>query len=235
MADRNAVVLLSGGLDSAVALGICQADGFSAHALTLDYGQRNRHELEAARLICQSMKVQEHLVLNCDLTQWGGSALTNDEEVPIGRNVKEMGRDIPRTYVPARNTIMLSLAMAWAETLDTGHVFLGAHTLDYSGYPDCRPEYFRAFEDMANLATRAGVEKATRFRIHAPLVEMSKTEIIRQGADLKVPMALTSSCYQPVHDSFACGMCDACILRRNAFAETGIDDPTRYASERSAS
>lgn len=231
MADRNAIVLLSGGLDSAVALAICRADGFTPYALTVDYGQRNRHEIEAARLVAQTMQVARHIVLPVDLTLWGGSALTADGDVPTGRSTDEMGSDIPVTYVPARNTIMLSVAMAWAEVLNTGDVFIGAHTLDYSGYPDCRPEYFRAFEKMANLATRIGTEDSIRFRIRAPLLDMSKTEIVRQGADLDVPMALTSSCYQPVEGLVACGDCDACILRKRAFDEAGIADPTEYAEQ----
>ncbi|GAB4327080.1 MAG: 7-cyano-7-deazaguanine synthase QueC [Candidatus Zixiibacteriota bacterium] len=232
MAERKAVVLLSGGLDSAVALGICRADGFIPYALTIDYGQRNRHEIEAARSIAQTMQVAEHIVLSVDLTQWGGSALTSDAPVPTGRSTDAMGADIPITYVPARNTIMLSLAMAWAEVLGTGSVFIGAHTLDYSGYPDCRPEFFRAFETMANLATRTGVEESTRFRVHTPLLDMTKTEIVRQGTDLEVPLALTISCYQPIQGMVACGRCDACLIRRRAFAEAGIADPTEYAEAR---
>jgi len=234
MAEHDAVVLLSGGMDSAVALAICQADGFRAHALTVDYGQKNRFEIEAARLIAAAAKVERHIVLCVDLSSWGGSALTNGESVPTGRRVEDMGKDIPITYVPARNTIFLSLAMAWAEVLQTAHVFIGAHTLDYSGYPDCRAEYFRAFETMANLATRSGVEGQTAFRIHTPLVEMTKTEIVRQGTELSVPFALTSSCYQPVGEGYACGECDACILRRRAFAEAGSPDPTQYAPQKSA-
>lgn len=232
MAEHDAVVLLSGGMDSAVALAICQADGFKAYALTVDYGQRNRYEIDAARLLADAAKVERHIVLNVDLTGWGGSALTNGIDVPTGRRVEDMGHSIPSTYVPARNTIFLSLAMAWAEVLGTSHVFLGAHTLDYSGYPDCRPDYFRAFEGMANLATRAGVEGHAAFRIHTPLVDMTKTEIVRQGAELNVPFAFTSSCYQPVQDGFACGVCDACILRRRAFEEAGVDDPTQYAPKK---
>ncbi len=227
--NEAAVVLLSGGLDSAVALAIGKTEGYRLCALTIDYGQRHRAELEAARRVAQTVGVQRHVVSTLDLTQWGGSALTSHHEVPTGRDPAQMGSDIPITYVPGRNTIFLSLAMAWAETLGSGHVFIGAHSLDYSGYPDCRGEYFEAFERMANIATRAGVEGHTRFSIHAPLINMTKAAIVRRGLDLGVPFALTVSCYQPSANGVACGVCDACILRRRAFDEVGMADPIRYA------
>jgi len=223
-----AVVLLSGGLDSAVVLTLCRSEGFVAYALTIDYGQRHRQELDAARRVAQVLHAKKHIVLSLDLTQWGGSALTDTHQIPTGRDPSVMGADIPITYVPGRNTVFLSLAMAWAETLGTGDVFIGAHTLDYSGYPDCQPEYFRAFERMADLATKAGVERISRFSIHTPLIGMAKTEIVRTGARLKVPFELTTSCYQPSDDMAACGRCDSCILRQRAFKEAGIDDPVRY-------
>ena len=231
MAQGNAVILLSGGLDSAVALAISKADGFAPFALTVDYGQRHHAELDAARRVAEALGVKRHIVLNVDLTQWGGSALTGDGPVPEGRDMATMGQDIPVTYVPARNTILLSLATAWAETLETGDIFIGAHTLDYSGYPDCRPEYFDAFAHMANLATKAGVEGTTKWRIHAPLLDLNKTQIIRRGSELIVPFELTVSCYQAGQGGRACGVCDSCILRHRAFVEAGVSDPTPYAVE----
>lgn len=232
---RNAVVLLSGGMDSAITLALCQAEGFTAHALTVDYGQRHRVELDAARNVARALGVAHHNVLSVDLTRWGGSALTGDARVPVGRDPQEMAQGIPVTYVPARNTIFLSLAMSWAEVLGTGDVFVGAHTLDYSGYPDCRPEYFRAFETMANLGTKAGVEGAIQFRIHTPLLLLTKTEIVRRGTEHRVPLELTISCYQPDERGHACGGCDSCILRRRAFAEAEVPDPTRYVEGPGAS
>jgi len=230
MTAHRAVVLLSGGLDSAVILRLCRSEGFTAHALTIDYGQRHRQELDAARRLAKAMQIEQHIVLGVDLTQWGGSALTGNQAVPTGRDPSDMGEDIPVTYVPGRNTIFLSLAMAWAETLGSGDVFIGAHVLDYSGYPDCRPEYFGAFEQMANLATKAGVERVSRFSIHTPLIGMTKAQIVRTGVRLHVPFELTSSCYQPAPDMAACGVCDSCILRQRAFREAGVEDPIRYLS-----
>jgi 7-cyano-7-deazaguanine synthase len=230
MTSRTAVVLLSGGLDSAVVLALCGSEGIAACALTIDYGQRHHQEVEAARRVAVALHAAKHIVLKVDLTQWGGSALTDTHPVPTNREPSSMGRDIPITYVPGRNTIFLSLAMAWAETLGTGDVFIGAHTLDYSGYPDCRPEYFQAFEQMANLATRTGVERSSRFSIHTPLIGMTKAGIVRTGTKLGVPFELTSSCYQPAVDLTACGVCDSCILRQRAFKEAGIKDPIRYAA-----
>lgn len=228
-----AVVLLSGGLDSAVALALCRKDGFEPNALTIDYGQRHRIELESARAIASALPVKRHIVLSVDLTQWGGSALTDDQTpVPTGRNKAEMGDDIPATYVPARNTIFLSLALGWAETLNSADIYLGAHSLDYSGYPDCRPEYFDAFAQMANLATRTGVE-GSRWTIHTPLLRLTKTEIVKLGISLQVPFKHTVSCYQPQSESggiVVCGLCDACIIRRNAFDSAGAVDPIPYAA-----
>ncbi len=225
---RRGVVLLSGGLDSAVVLALARSEGYAMYALTIDYGQRHRQELTAARRIADTLHAAKHIVVSLDLRQWGGSALTGADTIPINRDPAEMGADIPITYVPGRNTIFLSTAMAWAETLGTGDVFIGAHVLDYSGYPDCRPDYFQAFERMADLATRTGVEGQTRFSIHAPLLKMNKTEIVRTGARLHVPFELTSSCYQPTEDLQACGVCDSCILRLRAFAEVGVHDPISY-------
>jgi 7-cyano-7-deazaguanine synthase len=228
--SRNAVVLLSGGMDSAVTLAMCRAEGFAAHALTVDYGQRHRHELDAARGVADALGVKKHITLAVDLTRWGGSALTGPEAVPTHRDPNEMGREIPVTYVPARNTIFLSLAMGWAETLRSGDIFIGAHTLDYSGYPDCRPEYFRAFELMANLATRLGVTGNAQFKIHTPLLLSTKADIVRHGTELRVPFELTISCYSPDTRGMACGICDSCILRKRAFEEAGMADPTRYTA-----
>ena len=229
---RAAVVLLSGGLDSAVALALCRQQGFTPYALTFDYGQRHRLELEAAHQIASSLQVARHLVIKVDLTQWGGSSLTSDIPVPQNRPLSGMGDDIPPTYVPARNTIFLSLAMGWAETLGTGDIFIGAHALDYSGYPDCRPEYFDAFTKMAALATKSGVEGQSPWTIHTPLLHLSKTEIVRTGNQLHVPFEFTLSCYQPrgstLADWAACGVCDSCLLRRRAFTDLGLTDPIRY-------
>lgn len=228
--NRPAVVLLSGGLDSAVALAVCRRDGFSPHALTVDYNQRHRVELECAKKIAKAMDVARHIVLNVDLTHWGGSALTSSMAVPENRDSKTLGSDIPSTYVPARNTIFLSLAMGWAETLSTGDIFIGAHSLDYSGYPDCRPEYFDAFARTADLATKTGVEGA-HWQIRTPLLRMTKSDIVKLGMSLNVPFGQTVSCYQPITrgDSIiACGVCDACIIRRQAFQTAGAADPLEY-------
>jgi len=233
-ASRPAVVLLSGGLDSAVVLAICRSEGYTPFALTVDYGQRHHGEIAAARRVAAAVGVERHIVLSVDLTQWGGSALTADIAVPTGRRLADMGQGIPITYVPARNTILLALAMGWAETLGGGDLFIGAHALDYSGYPDCRPEYFAAFEQMARHATKSGVEQTVAWRVHAPLLNLTKTQIVQRGFALGVPFALTSSCYQPLDTGegqapLACGICDACILRRAAFTAAGRDDPVVYA------
>jgi 7-cyano-7-deazaguanine synthase len=217
-------VLLSGGLDSATALATARAEGFACHALTVDYGQRHHLELEAARRVAASLDACQHLMLQVDLRRIGGSALTADIAVPTGRDPGEM-MDIPLTYVPARNTVFLALALAWAEALGSEDIFIGVNALDYSGYPDCRPEYIEAFTRMANLATRAGVEGKSRFQIHTPLIRLSKAAIVRRAVALGVDLGLTWSCYDPHPEARPCGACDACILRRKGFDEAGMRDP----------
>ncbi len=227
--NKPAVVLLSGGLDSATVLAIAQEQGFHVHALSFRYGQRHVHELECARKIAWHAAVAQHVIAEFDLRLFGGSALTNaDIAVPKGRPVEAMSHAIPLTYVPARNTIFLSFALAWAEVLNCGDIFIGVNALDYSGYPDCRPEYIAAYQKMANLATRAGVEGRQTLTIHTPLIAMTKGQIIRKGLDLGVDYAITSTCYDPAPDGSACGGCDACILRLKGFAENGIPDPAPY-------
>lgn len=230
-ARKEAVVLLSGGLDSTTALAIALSQGFLAHALSFRYGQRHVAELEAAKRVAATLTVVQHLVAEIDLRAFGNSALTSDIPVPKGRNVEEMAHEIPVTYVPARNTIFLSFALAWAEVLGVSDIFIGVNALDYSGYPDCRPEYIEAFEHMANLATKAGVEGAQRLKIHTPLIHMTKAQIIQTGLELGVDYSLTSTCYEPSESGHACGQCDACILRLKGFAENGMKDPARYRSE----
>ncbi len=226
MADQpRAVVLLSGGLDSATALAIAQHEGFEAYALSFNYGQRHEIELQAARKTAARHKVAHQVVMPIDLRAFGGSALTSDIAVPKDRPLEEMHQGIPITYVPARNTIFLSFALAWAEVLGANDIFIGVNALDYSGYPDCRPEYIAAFERMANLATRAGVEGGKRLKIHTPLIHLTKAEIIRRGRELGVDYALTMSCYDPSAAGKPCGRCDACLLRAKGFAEAGIADP----------
>lgn len=225
---QRAVVLLSGGADSTTTLAIAQSEGFDVHALTFRYGQRHEAEIAAARKVAQHFGVSEHVIAEIDLRVFGGSALTSDLSVPKGREVSEMSHGIPITYVPARNTIFLSFALAWAEVLEAADIFIGVNALDYSGYPDCRPEYVAAFEQMANLATKAGVEGTSRLTIHTPLLEMSKAEIIRTGLQLGVDYSLTSTCYDPSEQGDACGGCDACQLRLKGFAENGVLDPIRY-------
>lgn len=225
--SRKAVVLLSGGLDSTTTLALAQSQGFECCALTMQYGQRHTGEIEAARQIARQRQVLHHIIVPIDLRQFGGSALTSDMPVPKDRPLDEMSHGIPITYVPARNTIFLSFALAWAEVLGSADIFLGVNALDYSGYPDCRPEYIAAFEKMANLATRAGVEGA-RMTIHTPLIQMTKAEIIRQGIALGVDYALTTSCYDPSPEGLACGHCDACQLRLKGFTESGLTDPRGY-------
>ena len=221
--EKNAVVLLSGGLDSATVLAIATDRGYRCHALSVDYGQRHRSELLAAEKVAGSMSADIKTV-KLDLRTFGGSALTDDIDVPV-----EEAEGIPVTYVPARNTIMLSLALAWAEVLDAGDVFIGVNAVDYSGYPDCRPEFINAYEEMANLATRAGVT-GHRLTIHTPLIDLSKADIIRQGTELGVDYAMTISCYQADAEGRACGVCDSCRIRAAGFASAGVDDPTRYLS-----
>ncbi len=226
---RSAVILLSGGLDSATTLAVAAAEDYDCNALTIDYGQRHRVELERARSIALFMAVP-HRTLQVDLASFGGSSLTDDIPVPHPESDVEIESRIPSTYVPARNTVFLSLALAWAETLEARDLFIGANVLDYSGYPDCRPEFLEAFEIVANLGTCAGTERGTQFTVHAPLLRSTKAEIIERGAELGVPFQLTHSCYDPDPQGLACGLCDACILRRRGFQRAGIDDPTPYAS-----
>jgi 7-cyano-7-deazaguanine synthase len=225
---KGAVVLLSGGLDSATALALAQSEGYDAHALSFDYGQRHVFELEAARRVARAACVRQHVVLSLDLRAFGGSALTADLPVPKDRAEAEMSHGIPVTYVPARNTIFLSIALGWGETLGVSEIFLGVNALDYSGYPDCRPEFLAAFERLANLGTKAGVEGTLTWRIHAPLIQMTKAEIIRTGADLGVDYSLTHSCYDPDSGGRPCGRCDSCRLRLKGFAEAGLTDPLSY-------
>ena len=224
---RRAVVLLSGGLDSATTLAIARAEGFAPCALSFRYGQRHVVELEAARLVALSLGALRHEITTIDLSLFGGSALTSDLPVPMGRTWAEMSEGIPVTYVPARNTVFLAIALAWAETLGATDIFIGVNAVDYSGYPDCRPEFIRAFEAMANLATRAGVEGA-RYRVHAPLISLTKAQIIRRGLELGVDYATTRSCYSPNPDGRACRECDSCRIRARGFAEVGIADPAEY-------
>jgi 7-cyano-7-deazaguanine synthase len=224
----RAVVLLSGGLDSTTTLAIARGEGFEPYALTFQYGQRHHVEVEAARRVAARHGVAAHVVVPIDLRVFGGSALTADIEVPKGRAPEEMASGIPVTYVPARNTIFLSFALAWAEVLESSDVFIGVNVYDYSGYPDCRPEYLEAFERMANLATKAAVEGRTRLIIHAPLLRLTKAQIIARGLQLGVDYGLTTSCYDPSPAGAACGRCDACLLRLKGFAEAGARDPARY-------
>ena len=227
-ADQSAVVLLSGGLDSATTAAIARDEGFRLFALTVDYGQRHRVEIEAARRVAASVGVIRHVVAAVDLRQFGGSALTGEYDVPLDRTDAEMAAGIPITYVPARNTVFLSLALGYAEVVGAAHLFVGVNAVDYSGYPDCRPAFIEAFESLANLATKAGVEQTIRFQIHAPLIEWTKAEIIRRGVELGVDYGLTHTCYAPNASSIACGRCDACRLRRKGFAEAGLTDPVEY-------
>jgi len=221
----GAVVLLSGGLDSTTVLAIARAQGYEPYALSFCYGQRHRFELERAREVAEALGAAAHVVLDIDLRRFGGSALTSDIEVPKDRPIDEVSHGIPVTYVPARNTIFLSFALAWAEVLGASDIFVGVNALDYSGYPDCRPEYIAAYERMANLATRAGVEGTQRLKIHAPLISMSKAQIVLTGLELGVDFAMTSSCYDPGPIGEPCGRCDSCQLRARGFAEAGVPDP----------
>lgn len=227
-ASLKAVVLLSGGLDSTTTLAIARQQGYDCCALTMQYGQRHAHEVDAARIIAERFGVVQQIVMPIELRQFGGSALTADIAVPKDRPLEAMSHGIPVTYVPARNTIFLSFALAWAEVLGAYDIFLGVNALDYSGYPDCRPEYIAAFERLANLATKAGVEGRS-FKIHTPLILLSKAEIIRKGLELGVDYALTTSCYDPTPAGLSCGRCDACLLRLKGFAENRMTDPRAYA------
>jgi 7-cyano-7-deazaguanine synthase len=225
---KRAVVLLSGGIDSTTTLAIAIAEGYNVYALSFDYGQRHRIELEAARRIADSLDAKEHRAAKIDLRVFGGSALTDNFDVPKQRSETQIAHGIPVTYVPARNTIFLAYALAWAEVIPANDIFLGVNAIDYSGYPDCRPEFIEAFENLANLGTKAGVE-GRRFQIHTPLIKFSKAQIIRKAIELDVDLALTHSCYDPSPDGVACGECDSCLLRLKGFREAGVEDPIRYA------
>ena len=222
----KAVVLVSGGLDSTTCLAMAREQGFDLYALTFNYGQRHDHELNSAKMVIDLFNIEDHSIIDIDLSQFGGSALTDEIDVPKNRDSSDMA-DIPVTYVPARNTVFLSLALAWAEVLGSFDIFIGVNALDYSGYPDCRPEYISSFEKTANLATKAGVSGSS-FKIHTPLIDMTKSEIIKTGMDLGVDYSLTSSCYDPDHKGNPCGLCDACYLRLKGFKEAGITDPLNY-------
>ena len=228
MTSPRAVVLLSGGLDSATALAIAQSQGFAVSTLAVDYGQRHRIELERAAAIASKLRSERHVIVRMDLRAIGGSALTDQIEVPKDRSHDQIGTGIPVTYVPARNTILLGLALGFAETIGAFDLFIGANVYDYSGYPDCRPEFLEAFEKLANLATKASIEGKGRFRVHAPLIQLTKAQIIQTGARLGVDYSLTLSCYDPDQKGRACGGCDSCQLRRKGFAEAGVPDPTIY-------
>lgn len=229
-ADRTAVILLSGGLDSATVLAIAKRDGFRPITLTFRYGQRHSAEIEVAGRIAEASGVERHVIADIDLRAFGGSALTADIDVPKHRTDAEIGTGIPITYVPARNTVFLSFALALAETTGSLDVFIGVNALDYSGYPDCRPEFVKAFENVMNLATKAGVEGATPFTLHAPLIDMTKADIVRTGTALGVDYGKTLSCYDPTPEGRHCGACDACHLRQKGFHDAGITDPTEYAA-----
>lgn len=226
----NAVVLLSGGLDSATTLAIVKSQGNEVYALTFRYGQRHEVEITAAQRLAAHYDVVQHVIAEIDLRTFGGSALTSDISVPKDRAVGELRHSIPITYVPARNTIFLSFALAWAEVLETNNIFIGVNALDYSGYPDCRPEYIEAFEHMANLATRAGVEGSQRVSIHTPLINLTKAQIIQRGLELGIDYSITITCYDPSPKGEACGRCDSCLLRLKGFAENGLRDPVPYQS-----
>lgn len=225
---KKAVVLSSGGLDSTTAMAIAKFEGFEIYSLSFSYGQRHAVELEAAQKVADALGVTEHLVINMDLNKIGGSSLTDDIDVPKKRDEQAMTQEIPVTYVPARNTIFLSFALAWAEVLESSDIFIGVNAVDYSGYPDCRPEYIDAFERMANLATKAGVEGITKIRIRTPLIHLTKAQIIQKGMELGVDYALTHSCYDPSPQGLACGECDSCFLRKKGFKEADVKDPTKY-------
>ena len=227
---RRAVVLLSGGLDSTTVLAIAKAEGYETYALSFSYGQRHSWELECARKVASNAGVEDHRVAQIDLRVFGGSALTAGISVPKGRSLEEMSDKIPVTYVPARNTIFLSFALAWAEVLKSSDIFIGVNALDYSGYPDCRPEFIKAFERLANLATKAGVEGHQHLKIHTPLISLSKAEIIRKGLELGVDYGLTSSCYDPSPSGAPCGACDSCLLRQKGFRENDLSDPLKYSA-----
>jgi 7-cyano-7-deazaguanine synthase len=232
--SMKAVVLSSGGIDSTTAMAIAKREEYEIYSLSFDYGQRHYRELDAARKVAHGLGVKSHFVIKIDLGKIGGSALTDDIEVPKARSEDEMKKEIPVTYVPARNTIFLSYALAWAEVLGASDIFIGVNAIDYSGYPDCRPEYIKAFENMANLAIKAAVEGKLKINIRTPLIQMTKAEIIRKGVELGVDYRLTHSCYDPSPDGKACGQCDSCLLRKKGFREAGFPDPTEYIYQRNA-
>lgn len=227
---KRAVVLSSGGLDSTTVMAIVKHAGFELYSLSFEYGQRHSFELEAARKVAETFGVNKHMVINIDLKKIGGSALTDNIEVPKAKTEESMAAEIPVTYVPARNTIFLSYALAWAEVLQSSDIFIGVNAIDYSGYPDCRPEYIEAFQRMANLATKAGVQGITQIKIQTPLINMTKAQIIQKGIELGVDYALTHSCYDPTPQGLACSRCDSCILRKKGFRDAGVKDPTKYTS-----
>lgn len=231
MQSRRAVVLVSGGLDSATTLAIAKANAFELYALSFDYGQRHRFELQAAQRVCAAIGVFNHITFKLDLSQFGGSALTADIEVPKDRSADEQQTGIPVTYVPARNTVFLSVALGWAEVLGAADIFIGVNAVDYSGYPDCRAEFIDAFTKLANLATQAGVEGTVSWNIHTPLIQFTKAEIITEGTQLGVDYSLTSSCYDPLPDGSPCGHCDSCRIRRQGFLDAGLADPLRYPQD----
>lgn len=230
--QKKAVVLSSGGLDSTTAMAIAKHEGFEIFSLSFFYGQRHFFELDAAKKVADALGVTEHLVVDVDLKKIGGSALTGNMKVPKDRGSRKISTEIPITYVPARNTIFLSCGLAWAEVLQSSNIFIGVNAIDYSGYPDCRPEYIEAFENMANLATKAGVEGIIKIKIRTPLIRMTKAQIIKKGIELGVDYSLTFSCYDPYPKGLACGRCDSCILRKRGFKEAGIMDPTKYYQSR---
>lgn len=227
--NKKAVVLLSGGIDSATTLAIARGKGFDVYALSFRYGQRHAIEIRAAKRTAKKLGVRKHLILDLDLRKIGGSALTDDIAVPKNRKADEINKKIPATYVPARNTIFLSYALAWAEVLQASDIFIGVNVLDYSGYPDCRPEYIAAYQRMAHLATKAGTQDKNKIKIHTPLIRMSKAQIIRKGRKLGVDYALTHSCYDPAVSGAACGRCDSCLLRLKGFQDAGLTDPVKYS------
>lgn len=229
MSKKNkAIVLSSGGLDSTTAMAIARQEGYDVYSLSFRYGQRHARELEAAQRVAKAFGAKEHLVIDIDLAKIGGSALTDDIDVPKARTQQKMEREIPVTYVPARNTIFLSYALAWAEVLGVSDIFIGVNAIDYGGYPDCRPEYIEAFEQMANIATKAVIEGHTQVRIRTPLINMTKAQIIQKGTELGIDYSITHSCYDPSPEGKACGQCDSCLLRKKGFKEAGIPDPTTY-------
>ena len=230
--DKKAVVLSSGGLDSTTTMAIARSEGYAIYSLSFHYGQRHVLELEAAQRVARALGAAKHLIINIDLRIIGGSALTDDIHVPKGRSIQQMEKEIPITYVPARNTIFLSYALSWAEVLGALDIFIGVNAIDYSGYPDCRPEYIDAFERMANLGTKAGVEGTTKIKIRTPLIHMTKAEIIRKGMELGIDYRMTHSCYDPSPEGRACGQCDSCLLRKEGFKEVGVPDPKEYVGEK---